>query len=108
MSTRKNKKQKPFGIVGAIPEFFGAMAGTTIVTGRYIKHQVRNLLGEKPRRPKKAAKTNIQLEAEKRIAAIEEKMSEQKQVKAVKKTVPASVKTREKSTKKTIAKKTKK
>jgi len=109
MPTRKNDKQKSLGVVGVIPEFIGTLAGITMVAGKWIEHHVRNLLGEKPHRPKQAAKTPVQIEAEKRITAIEAKINEQRQVKSIEKPVPVQVKTKKKSAnKRTTAKKTKK
>jgi hypothetical protein len=103
MSIRKNDKQRPLGIVGAIPEFIGVMAGISMVTGKWIGRNVRNLLGGKPIQPKQEAKRPVQLEAEMRIAAIKEKMANQKQAKAKVAKEPAPtipVKTKKKTVKK--------
>jgi len=87
MSARKNDKQKSLGIVGAIPEFIGVMVGISMVAGKWIERHVRKLLSEKPRQPKQTAKTPVQIDAEKRIAAIEQKLTGQKHKKAKKKSV---------------------
>ncbi len=79
MSIRKNDKQRPLGIIGAIPEFIGVMAGISMVAGKWIKRHVRYLLGEKPKQPEQEAKRPVQLEAEMRIAAIKKKIASQKQ-----------------------------
>ena len=107
MSIRKNDKQRPLGIVGAIPEFIGVMAGISMIACKWIEHHVRDLLGEKPRQPKQVAKGPVQLEAEKRIDAIKKQMASQKQAKAkvAKKPAPPipvkTVKTKKKTAKKT-------
>jgi hypothetical protein len=114
MSIRKNDKQKPLGIVGAIPEFIGVMAGISMVTGKWIGRNVRSLLGGKPIQPKQVAKRPVQLEAEMRIDAIRKKMASQKQAKATvpKKPTPPTpvkaVKTKKKTKKKTTKTTTKK
>jgi hypothetical protein len=114
MSIQKNDKQRPLGIIGAIPEFIGVMTGITVVAGKWIERQVRNLLGGKPVQPKQEAKSPVQLEAEKRIAAIKEKMASQTQTKAnvAKKPAPPrpvkTVKTKKKTAKKTVKKTVKK
>lgn len=103
MSIRKNDKQRPLGIVRAIPEFIGVMAGISMLAGKWIKLHVRDFLGEKPRQPKQAAKRPVQLEAEKRIDAIEKKMASPEQAKAKAAKKPASpipVKTKKKTAKK--------
>ncbi len=109
MSIRKNDKKRPLGIVGAIPEFIGVMAGISMVAGKWIERNVRYLLGGKPKQPKQEPKRPDQLEAEMRIDAIKNKMASQKQAKATvpkKPTPPTPVKTVK--TKKKTAKKTKK
>ena len=85
MSARKNDNQKSLVIVSAIPELIGVMVGLSVVAGKWIERHVRNLLEEKPRQPKQTAKTPVQIDAEKRIAAIEEKITVHKQVKTKKK-----------------------
>lgn len=85
MSARKNDKQKSLGIIGAIPEFIGVLVGISMIAGRWIERHIRNLLSEKLKQPKQAAKTPVQIDAEKRIAAIEEKMTGHKRVKTKKK-----------------------
>jgi len=85
MSKQKNDKRKPLGFVSAVPEFIGVMVGISMVAGKWIERHVRNLLGEKTGKPKQAAKTPVQIDAEKRIAAIEEKITAKKRVKTKKK-----------------------
>ena len=103
MSIRKNDKQRPLGIVGAIPEFIGVMAGISMVAVKWSERHVRSLLGGKPIQPKQVVKGPVQLEAEKRIDAIKKKMASQKQAKAKVAKKPASpipVKTKKKTAKK--------
>ena len=99
MSTQKNDTRKSMGVVSAIPEFIGVMAGITMLSGKWIERHVRSLLGEKPSKPKQAVKTPVQIDAEKRIAAIEQKMTGKKRVKMKKKSVKKK-KTVKKTTKK--------
>jgi len=47
MSAQKNDTRKSMGVVSAIPEFIGVMAGISVVAGKWIENQVRNVLGEK-------------------------------------------------------------
>lgn len=102
MSARKNGKKRPLGLVGAIPEFIGAIAGISVVAGKWVEHNVRNLLGEKPRQPKQTVKTPVRLEAKKRITAIEEKITKQAatRMKAARESVSLGVKTKKKAVKK--------
>ena len=110
MSTEKNDTRKSMGVVSAIPEFIGVMAGITVLSGKWIENHVRGLLGEKPRPQKPVVKTPVQIDAEKRIAAIEEKMTGKKRVKAKKKSAKKkkTVKKAKKMKKKTAKKTTKK
>lgn len=106
MAINKNDKQRPLGIVGAIPEFIGVMAGISMVTGKWIGRNVRSLLGGKPVQSKQEAKRPVQLEADMRIAAIKKKMASEKQAKAKVAMEPAptipvkTVKTKKKTVKK--------
>ena len=110
MSIRKNDKQRPLGIIGAIPEFIGVMAGVSMVTGKWIERHVRNLLEGKSIQPKQEAMSSVQLEAEMRIAAIKKKMASRKQAiaKVAKKPalpIPAkTVQTKKKTAKKNTSK----
>jgi len=81
MSKQKNDKRKPMWFVSAIPEFIGVMAGISVVAGKWIERHVKGLLGEKPDKPKHGPKTSVQIDAEKRIAAIEQEMTGKKQSK---------------------------
>ncbi len=103
MSARKKNKKKPLGILSAIPEFIGVMAGISMVAGRWIGLHVKNLLQEKLRQPKQAARKPVQVEPEKKIAAVENKTT-QKRVKTKKK----RTKKKKSAKKKKTVKKTKK
>jgi len=98
----KNGKKRLLGLVEAIPEFIGTVAGISVVGGKWVEHNVRNLLGEKPRLPKQAAKSPFQLEAKKRITAIEEKITKQAaaRMKTARKSASLGVKTKKKAVKK--------
>ncbi len=99
MSSQKNDNRKPLDFVSAISEFIGVMAGMSVLTGKWIGDQVGSVFGEKTSQPKQAAKTPVQIDSERRIAAIEEKITGQKQVKTKKKAVKKK-KTVKKTTKK--------
>lgn len=101
-----NGNQKALGVAAVVPEFFGAMAGISMVAGKWLKHQLLVLLGEAPQPPKPSAKTSIQVEAEKRIAAIEAGMSAQPRAK--KKSVKKKKTVKKKAVKKKAASSTKK
>ncbi|MFC1675461.1 hypothetical protein ACFL3G_00185 [Planctomycetota bacterium] len=85
MATGKNDDRKPLRFIAAIPEFIGVMAGISVMAGRWVDCHVRGLLGEKPSKPKQAVKTPVQIDAEKRIAAIEQEIAGKKRVKTKKK-----------------------
>jgi len=100
MSALNNGNQDSLGIAAVIPEFLGTMAGVSVVAAKWIKHQLLVLLGEESQQAKRSVKTPIQVEAERRIAAIEAGLSGQPRVKK------KSVKKKKTAKKKAVKKKT--
>ncbi len=89
MSAQKKDKKKPLGILGAIPEFIGVMAGISMVASRWIRLHIKNLLQEK--------KKPVHVEPEKKIAAVEDKTT-RKRVKTKKKRTKKKKKISKKTT----------